>query len=99
MKCPLCDSDIDNLVGHLDDSHALMYECEKCKIKTQPFSSLIRHYHSDEHLWRTGKLQAKIKTLENETTILKDKLSKQIKKTIDAEADKIEILQAGHAMR
>ena len=63
------------------------------------FYELGLHCHSELHLYNTGKIQEKIKNLTGKTEILKQKLSEQTKKTIKAEQDKIEILQAGYARR
>ena len=109
MKCPLCDCETEDLVKHFDASHhgcsigkpidGLSFVCEACGIKMTPLSALIEHWHSDEHLYRTGKIQQRIKRLTDEVKTLNEKLAAQTRKTIKAEQEKIEILQSGYARR
>jgi len=114
MKCPLCDEEFEDLVEHFDSNHGyprtngpgilvkyegVTFTCMCCKTIIPTLARLAEHWHSDEHLYKTGKIQEKIKNLNTQTIDLKQKLADQTKKTIKAEQDKIEILQAGYAKR
>lgn len=101
MECPLCDQEIgEELISHLDNEHRnIQYVCESCWLKTWPFSSFVKHYHSNDHLYRTGKLSSRIEALEAQQSKLRNELVVAQHKVVAIEAEKLEILQAGYARK
>ena len=85
MKCPLCDMEFgEDLVSHLDNEHKeLGYYCEPCHIRTSPFSSLVKHFGTEGHLYRTGKLRSKLIKMQDEVKELNVLLAKRTKQVVE----------------